>query len=69
MPIKIREIVAELTANGFVLTKGGKGSHRRYKHQASGLSATICGKDGDDAKPYLVKQVRTTIGKATGKGE
>lgn len=69
MPIKIREIVAELTANGFVLTKGGKGSHRRYKHQASGLSATICGKDGDDAKPYLVKQVRATIGKATGKGE
>ena len=61
--------MGELTANGFVLTKGGKGSHRRYKHAASGLSATICGKDGDDAKPYLVKQVRTTIGKATGKGE
>ena len=69
MPIKIREIVAELTASGFVLTKGGKGSHRRYKHQASGLSATICGKDGDDAKPYLVKQVRTTISRATGTGE
>ena len=61
--------MGELTANGFVLTKGGKGSHRRCKHAASGLSATICGKDGDDAKPYLVKQVRTTIGKATGKGE
>lgn len=61
--------MAELTANGFVLTKGGKGSHRRYKHQASGLSATICGKDGNDAKPHLVKQVRATIGKATGKGE
>ena len=69
MATRIRDIVAELIRNGFEQTKHGKGSHRRYKHRESGISATIPGKDGDDAKPYLIKQIREKISKATAVGE
>ena len=67
MATRIRDIVASLIQNGFQRTSGGKGSHRRFKHP-SGVSATIPGKDGDDAKPYLIKQVRKKIEEAKGKG-
>lgn len=70
MATKIRNLVAKLERNGFELTKFGKGSHRRYKHRASGVSVTIPGKDGDDAKIYLEKQVQKALKDvATGKGE
>ena len=56
--------------NGFEPTKFGKGSHRRYKHRASGVSVTIPGKDGDDAKIYLEKQVQKALKDvATGRGK
>lgn len=67
MATRIRDIVVSLIQNGFQRTSGGKGSHRRFKHP-SGVSATIPGKDGDDAKPYLIKQVRKKIEEAKGKG-
>ena len=61
MATKIRNLVACLLSNGFELTKFGKGSHRRFKHRASGVSVTIPGKDGDDAKSYLERQVRKAL--------
>ena len=71
MATKIRNLVACLLSHGFELTKFGKGSHRRFKHYASGVSVTIPGKDGDDAKGYLEKQIRKAIEAVatTGTGE
>lgn len=69
MATRVRDIVAELIKAGFRPTGRGKGSHRQYKHDNSGITATICGKDGDDAKPYLIKQVRAKISQATAVGE
>ncbi|MGN0874727.1 MAG: type II toxin-antitoxin system HicA family toxin [Akkermansia sp.] len=69
MATRIRDIVVELRRAGFRETGRGKGSHRQFRHDASGVTATICGKDGDDAKPYLIKQVRAKISEATVVGE
>jgi len=38
------------------------------EHRASGTVATICGHDGDDAKPYLIKHVKEKIEEAKSKG-
>jgi len=60
MPPKIRELVAELEAAGFV-NRGGKGSHRNYVHPRLSKPITISGKLGDDAKQYQIRVVRTAI--------
>lgn len=67
MPIKIRNLIKQLRAAGFTLTKNGKGSHRRFKK--NGVTATICGHDGDDAKPYMEAHVRDVIEEANKRGE
>jgi predicted RNA binding protein YcfA (HicA-like mRNA interferase family) len=59
MPRKIRELVAELKSAGFV-DRGGKGSHRNFKHPA-GVKITLSGKLGEDAKPYQERAVRKAI--------
>ena len=69
MATTIRVLVAELLEAGFTLKKGGKGSHRKFKHAPSGQTALICHHDGDDAPDYLIKQVRQKIRKATAVGE
>jgi len=50
MPRKIRDLIRDLEKAGF-RDRGGRGSHRNFKHP-SGLKITICGKAGDDVKPY-----------------
>lgn len=62
MPKKIRELMHELAAVGFV-DRGGKGSHRNFLHP-SGIAVTISGRLGDDALPYQVKLVRRKIEEA-----
>jgi predicted RNA binding protein YcfA (HicA-like mRNA interferase family) len=59
MARKIRELIADLENAGFV-NRGGKGSHRNYKHP-KGQRVTVSGKSGDDAKPYQEKAVRKAI--------
>ncbi|MDE0315760.1 MAG: type II toxin-antitoxin system HicA family toxin [Candidatus Poribacteria bacterium] len=59
MPRKIRQLVTDLEKAGFI-NKGGKGSHRNYKHP-KGMRVTISGKLGDDAKPYQEKEVKIKI--------
>jgi len=59
MPPKIRELMHELEKAGFV-DRGGKGSHRNYKH-ARGAGITISGRPGDDAKPYQEKAVKAVL--------
>lgn len=60
MPRKIRELIAELKAAGFV-DRGGKGSHRNFMHPKCSMPITISGKLGDDAKPYQERAVRDAI--------
>ncbi len=59
MPRKIRQLVTDLEKAGFI-NKGGKGSHRNYKHP-KGMRVTISGKLGNDAKPYQEKEVKIKI--------
>ena len=59
MPRKIRQLIKDLEAAGF-MNRGGKGSYRNFLHP-TGIVVTISGKPGDDAKPYQEKLVRTKI--------
>jgi len=61
MPRKIRELVKDLNSAGWVQVSGGKGSHRKFKHDKFAGSVVIPGHDNDDAKPYLEKQVRNAV--------
>ena len=60
MPPKIRELIADLEAAGFV-DRGGKGSHRNFIHPKVARPVTISGAPGDDAKHYQVRAVRLAI--------
>ncbi|MGE3153948.1 MAG: type II toxin-antitoxin system HicA family toxin [Nitrospiraceae bacterium] len=60
MPLKIRDLIAELEQAGFV-NRGGKGSHRNFVHQRAQKPVTISGKLGDDAKHYQVRAVRLAL--------
>ncbi|MEH2320386.1 type II toxin-antitoxin system HicA family toxin [Nostoc sp.] len=56
MPIKIRELKAQIAREGFVyLAKRGKGSHERWRHPLLRKTLTIPGKDGDNVPLYLEK--------------
>jgi predicted RNA binding protein YcfA (HicA-like mRNA interferase family) len=61
MPRKIRQLIAELEAAGFVRGDGGKGSHRKFRHVKYAGSVILSGQDGHDAHHYQEKQVRNAI--------
>ena len=56
MPRKIRELKRLLQKAGFA-DKPAKGSHTKWIHPKLAQAIIIAGKDGNDAKPYLEKQV------------
>jgi predicted RNA binding protein YcfA (HicA-like mRNA interferase family) len=61
MPPKIRQLKASLTKAGFSW-RPGKGSHTVWTHPAlPKLEITLSGKDGNDAKPYQVKDVQDAL--------
>ena len=60
MPRKIRELIKQLEAAGFV-NRGGKGSHRNFVHPRVAKPVTLAGKSGDDAKEYQEKAVKVAI--------
>jgi predicted RNA binding protein YcfA (HicA-like mRNA interferase family) len=61
MPKKIRELKKMLAKAGFSY-RPGKGSHTVWSHVLlPNDPVTIAGKDGDDAKPYLEKQVQQRL--------
>jgi len=60
MPRKIRGLVAELEAAGFV-DRGGKGSYRNFVHPNVAKPVTMSGKPGDDAKRYQERAVKLAI--------
>tara|TARA_R110001592_G_C12798398_1_gene716713 strand:- start:405 stop:599 length:195 start_codon:yes stop_codon:yes gene_type:complete len=59
MPPKIKELLRDLKAAGFI-DRGGKGSHRNLIHPA-GVRITISGSTGSDAKPYQEKAVKAAL--------
>lgn len=64
MPRKIRQLIADLERAGFLVTPGGKGSHRKFQHAKFPGSVVLSGGDGEDAHHYQEKQVRQAIRKA-----
>jgi predicted RNA binding protein YcfA (HicA-like mRNA interferase family) len=60
MPKKIRELKSLLLKAGFFY-KPAKGSHSKWIHPKLPKAIIIAGKDGDDAKAYLEKQVNESL--------
>jgi predicted RNA binding protein YcfA (HicA-like mRNA interferase family) len=60
VPPKIRELVSDLEAAGFV-DRGGKGGHRNFVHPKVSRPVTISGALGDDAKHYQMRAVALAI--------
>lgn len=61
MPLKIRQLKADLKRAGFV-SRSAKGSHTFWEHpQFPDLFITISGHDGDDAQKYQVRDVRKIL--------
>lgn len=64
MPPKIRNLKADLGKAGFVW-EPDKGSHVHWFFQPDPtIRVLLSGNDGDDAKPYQIKDVREAIKKA-----
>ena len=59
MPPKIKELIKKLETAGFI-NRGGKGSHRNYKHP-EGINITVSGKLNSDAKPFQEKDVKKAL--------
>ncbi len=61
MPLKIRQLKADLKRAEFV-SRSSKGSHTFWEHpQFPNLFITISGHDGDDAQKYQVQDVRKIL--------
>jgi predicted RNA binding protein YcfA (HicA-like mRNA interferase family) len=65
MPRKIRQLISDLEGAGFVLSLGGKGSHRKFRHPKFAGAVILSGRDGADAQHYQEKQVRNAIREVT----
>ena len=59
MPSKIRGLIRDLEAAGFV-NHGGKGIHRNFRHP-KGVNITISGAPGQDSKKYQVRDVKRAM--------
>jgi predicted RNA binding protein YcfA (HicA-like mRNA interferase family) len=59
MPPKVRDLMKKLESEGFK-NRGGKGSHKSFRHP-SGVTITISGKPGDDAKHYPIRSTDKAI--------
>ena len=63
MPPKIKKLKAALAKAGF-RWRPGKGSHTFWAHpHLPGEEITLSGNNGDDAKPYQIKDVRDALKK------
>jgi len=63
MPPKIRQLKAALSKAGF-LWRPGKGSHTFWVYpNLPGEEVTLSGNNGEDTKPYQIKDVRNALRK------
>jgi predicted RNA binding protein YcfA (HicA-like mRNA interferase family) len=61
VPLKIRQLKADLRKAGFE-SRPGKGCHVVFRHPlVPSLEVTIAGQDGDDAEKYQLKEVRNAL--------
>jgi hypothetical protein len=60
VPRKIRELKADLRAAGFT-ERPGKGSQTVWHHSVVAQRIVLDGGDGDDAKQYQERAVRTAV--------
>ena len=60
MPRKIRELIKDLEAAGFV-NRGGKGSHRKFVHPKVSKFVILSGQRRADAKHYQERAVKAAI--------
>jgi predicted RNA binding protein YcfA (HicA-like mRNA interferase family) len=67
MPVKVRDLVADLERAGFI-DRGGKGSHRNFVHNRCTRPVTISGRLGEDAKQYQIRAVRIAIRESRDEG-
>jgi predicted RNA binding protein YcfA (HicA-like mRNA interferase family) len=65
MPKKVRVLKKMVKKSGYVYQPGrGKGSHSFWEHPLMpDEPLTISGKDGDDARPYIEKEVERVLKK------
>lgn len=60
MPPKVKQLIAELERNGFI-NRGGKGSHRNFKHPKCLQPVRISGNPGSDAKNIKLKKSKMRL--------
>ena len=60
MPKKIRELKSMLLKSGFT-SESAKGSHSKWSHPKLLRKIIVSGKDGNDAKTYLEKQINEAL--------
>lgn len=66
MPPKIRQLKSSLSKAGF-FKRPGKGSHTVWEHpNLPSVKVTIAGKDGDDARHYLIEEVQKALDQLKG---
>jgi predicted RNA binding protein YcfA (HicA-like mRNA interferase family) len=61
MPVKVREAMREVEADGWYLNRQ-RGSHRPYKHTTKPGIVTIPGKPGKDLSPATYASIRRQAG-------
>jgi len=62
VPRKVRELKAELRRAG-IAEQPGKGSHSGWRHPLLPDKLTLSGNDGDDAKHYQERALRSILAK------
>ena len=60
MPRKLKELIADYRRAGARI-EYGRGSHRKIRHPDYPGCVIISGSNGDDAKPYQEKDLKTFI--------
>jgi predicted RNA binding protein YcfA (HicA-like mRNA interferase family) len=60
VPPKVRDLIRDLERAGFV-SRGGRGSHRKFVHPRVQKPVVISGQLGDDALDYQQKAVKRAI--------
>ena len=58
---KVRDILAEIEADGWVLHRM-RGSHRQYRHPVKIGKVTIPGHPGEDLAPEIVNSIHKQAG-------
>jgi predicted RNA binding protein YcfA (HicA-like mRNA interferase family) len=62
MPVKIREAIKRLEADGWKRQPGKATGHRQYKHPTKPGKVTVAGKESDDLDPKTWNSIQQQAG-------